>query len=91
MDKVIEYGSDSSYKAISYMLMVAVVGLCATVVVLWKDNKKEEIKNFNMLLRAIEAFKKNGEELDSVKYKATIEFNNLNNKINQLLDRINKN
>ena len=90
MDKVVEYSSESPYKAIVYMLVVAVAGLCSVVVVLWKDNKKEEVKNFNMLLRAIEAFKENGEELDSVKNNLVLEFSKLNSKVNQLLGRVNK-
>ena len=90
MDKVLEYSDDSPYKAIIYLLLLAIVGLCGVIVVLWKEQKKEEVKNFNMLLKAIEAFRENGNALDSVKTNAIIEFNNIKNKMDQLLHKINK-
>jgi hypothetical protein len=43
--------------------------LCGVIVALWKDRKVEEVKNFNMLLRAVDSFKDNAIALEGLKDK----------------------
>ena len=90
MDKIIEYSGDSPNKAIICILLSAVVGLCGVIVVLWEEQRQEEVKNFNMILKSIESFRQNGVALDSVKTSAIVEFNNIKNKMDQLLEKINR-
>ena len=57
METVITYIDESPGKAIVYILMVAILGLCGVILALWRDKNKNEKKNFNMLVRSIENLK----------------------------------
>ena len=69
MEKVLELSSDEPDKAIIYLLGLIITVLCGVVVILWKDRKKEEIKNFNMLLKNLEYIKENSISFEGVKDK----------------------
>jgi hypothetical protein len=69
MDKVIEASNENPNEALIYLLGLIITVLCGVVVMLWKERKKEEVKNFNMLLRAVEGFKDNSFALERLQYK----------------------
>lgn len=72
MGNVINYIDGNPSKAIVYLLMVAVVTLSGVVVYLFRDKQKQEVKNFDMLIRSLEALKDNTNLLDRVKEKLDI-------------------
>ncbi len=69
MSSIIDYIDESPTKAIVYLLMLAVVALAGVVVYLFKDKQKNEVKNFDMLIRSIENLKDNTNALERLQEK----------------------
>ena len=69
MDKVLELSDKNPNGALIYFLSVVIVALCTVVVTLWKQKKSEDVKNFNMLIRAIEKFKDVDNALERISEK----------------------
>lgn len=69
MDKVLDYTNDEPNKALIVLLITITVSLSGLVIALWKEKKKEDVKNFNMLLKAVESFKDNAVALEGLKEK----------------------
>jgi len=69
MEKVVQLNNESPNSALIYFLSLCIIVLCGVIVALWKDRKVEEVKNFNMLLRAVDSFKDNAIALEGLKDK----------------------
>ena len=69
MDKVLELSSKDPNGALIYFLSVVILALCTVIVTLWSQKKKEDVKNFNMLIRAIEKFKDVDNALERISEK----------------------
>ena len=69
MDKVLELSNEDPNGALIYFLSVVIVALCGVIITLWSQKKKEDVKNFNMLIRAIEKFKDVDNALERISEK----------------------
>ena len=69
MDKVLELSDKDPNAALIYFLSVVIVALCGVVITLWSQKKKEDVKNFNMLIRNIENLKDNANALERLQDK----------------------
>lgn len=69
MEKVIELSDKDPNGALIYFLSVVILSLCWVVLTLWSQKKKEDVKNFNMLIRAIEKFKDVDNALERISEK----------------------
>jgi len=72
MESIINYIDENPSKAIVYLLMAAVMSLSGVVVYLFRDRQKQELKNFDMLIRSLETLKDNTNLLDRVREKLDI-------------------
>ena len=72
MGNVIQYIDEAPNRAIVYLLMMAVLTLSSVVVYLFKDKQKQELKNFDMLVRSIENLKDNTHALELLQDKVDV-------------------
>lgn len=72
MGNVIEYIDEAPNRAIVYLLMMAVLTLSSVIVYLFKDKQKQELKNFDMLVRSIENLKDNTHALELLQDKVDV-------------------